>query len=200
VRDLDFTAQRAAADVPFAYTVKATVDALGFDAVARVPGATGISGVLQANEKQGEFKLDSGPLNLSFPWMFRWPLDTNAVRGVLTWQDDGTSWRIGADALEFDANDGKGEARLAIRVPHDGSSPYLEIHAQARDMNAAATPKYLPANLLTEQALGWLDRAFVSGRVPRGTLELRGPTRSFPFRGGEGLFLVQGFVEGLTFD
>ncbi len=200
VRDLDFEVKRAGADAPLTYSASATTDSLGFDSVGRVPGATGISGVLKASDKEGEFKLDSGPLHLSLPWMFRWPIDTNAVNGAIAWRDDGTVLNIGTDALRFDADDGKGEARLAIRVPRDGSSPYLEIHAQARDLNAAATPKYLPANMLSADALAWLDRAFVSGRVTRSTLELRGPLRSFPFRGGDGLFLVQGVVEGLTFD
>lgn len=199
VRDLEFAAQRNSADAPPTYSIAATTDAIGFDSVRRVPGASGISGVLKANEREGEFRLDSGPLHLFMPWMFRWPLDTNAVRGVFTWRKDDAGWQIGTDDLQFDADDGKGEGRLAIRVPHDGSSPYVEITAQARDMNAAATPKYLPANLLTAEALSWLDHAFVSGRVPSGSLELRGPMREFPFRNGDGLFLVQGAVEDLTF-
>jgi uncharacterized protein (TIGR02099 family) len=200
LRNVEFSAQRTGAATPLQYSVSATTDAVGFDPVLKAPGFTGISGVLETNEKEGKFRLDSGPLNLSIPWMFRWPIDTNAVRGVLTWRNDGDAWQIETNDLTFDANDGKGEARLAIRIPKDGSSPQLDISAQARDMNAASTPKYLPANHLGEQALAWLDRAFVSGRVPSGSLELHGPTRSFPFRKGEGQFLVEGVVEGLTFD
>jgi uncharacterized protein (TIGR02099 family) len=200
VRDLNFNAEKQAADMPLAYSVAASVDAIGFDAVARVPGATGISGVIEANERDGLIRLDTGPLNMSFPWMFRWPLDANAIRGVIAWHNDGESLRIESDKLEFDANDGKGEARLTIEIPRDGSSPLLEILADARDLNAASTPKYLPVNLLTEEPLAWLDRAFVGGRVPRASLELRGPARSFPFRHEEGLFLVKGFVEDVTFD
>jgi uncharacterized protein (TIGR02099 family) len=200
VRDLRLSAEKKSADAPLTYSLAANADAVGFRPVARVPGATGISGVIEANERQGEFRLDTGPLNLSFPWMFRWPLDTNAVRGVIAWRNDDASLRIESEKLEFDANDGKGEARLVIEIPHDGSSPQLDIVANARDLNAASTPKYLPANLLTQEPLAWLDRAFVDGRVPRASLELRGPVRSFPFRNGEGLFLVQGFVENVTFD
>lgn len=200
VRDLEFKARRETSEAPFTYSVSASTDNVGFESVQTIPGATGISGVIQANESQGEFKLDTGPLHLSMPWMFRWPIDTNAVRAQLTWRNEADAWHLETEDLSFDANDGKGEARLSIRVPRDGSSPHLEITAQAREMNAAATPKYLPANLLTEDALAWLDRAFVAGKVPRGSLELRGPARDFPFRNGNGLFLAQGFVEGLTFD
>lgn len=200
VRDLEFSAQKDSQDAPTTYSVSATVDGVGFDPIAKIPGASGISGVVRATAQGGEFRLDTGPLHLHIPWMFRWPLDTNAVRGVITWRQDDAGWHIGADALQFDANDGKGEARLAIRIPHDGSSPYLEVVAQAHDLNPASTPKYLPANLLSEQPLEWLDRAFVSGRVTQGSLELRGPARSFPFRNDDGLFLVQGSVEDLVFD
>jgi len=200
IRDFAFSAERPAAEAPLQYSLSAVADDVGFDPVAKTPGFTGISGVLKANDKQGEMRLDSGPMHLSIPWMFRWPIDTNAVRGLLTWRNDGTAWHIETNDLTFDANDGKGEARLAIRLPQDGSSPQLDISAKARDMNAASTPKYLPANQLSHEALAWLDRAFVSGRVPRGSLELHGPTHAFPFRNGEGQFLVEGFVEGLTFD
>jgi len=200
VRDITFSARREGAEAPVSYGVAATADAIGFDPVLKAPGFTGISGVLKADETKGEFKLDSGPIMVSLPYMFRWPLDTNAVRGVLAWRNDEQAWHISCDDLHFDAADGKGEAKLAVRVPKDGTSPQLDISAQARDMNAASTPKYLPAHTLSVQALAWLDRAFVSGRVPRGSLELHGPSRSFPFRDGSGLFLVKGFVEDLTFD
>jgi uncharacterized protein (TIGR02099 family) len=200
VRDLNFSARRESAGTPVRYSVAAAVDAIGIDPVLKVPGFTGLSGTLQADEQKGQFKIDSGPVTLSLPWMFRWPIDTQAVRGVLAWRDDGEAWSLGSNDFRFEAADGKGEAKLSVRVPRDGSSPQLDVSAVARDMNAAATPKYLPANTLSEGALAWLDRAFVSGRVPRGTLELHGPTRSFPFRGGGGEFLVKGFVEDLTFD
>lgn len=200
VLDLTFAAERRAAGSPFTYSLAGASDMLGFDPVSKVPGVTGITGSFTASEAGGDFKLDTGPLRLSMPWMFRWPLDANAVRGVLTWRDDGKAWLMGSEELHFDANDGKGQAKVAIRAPHDGASPQLDISARARDMRAAATPKYLPANLLSPAALGWLDRAFVAGRVTHGTLELHGPARAFPFRNGEGLFLAQGQLEGLTFD
>jgi uncharacterized protein (TIGR02099 family) len=200
VLDLSFDADRPAADAPLKYSAAGATDAMGFDPVLKVPGVTGITGSFQASHTGGEFKLDTGPLHMSIPWMFRWPLDTNAIRGVVTWRDDGKAWLIGSEALHFDANDGKGQAKLAIRAPHDGTSPQLDISAQARDMRAAATRKYLPANRLGPQALAWLDRAFVDGRVPRGSLELHGPARAFPFRNGEGTFLAQGYVENITFD
>jgi uncharacterized protein (TIGR02099 family) len=199
VRDLVFSGSRQSRESLLTYSVAATTDAIGFDPVLKVPGFTGISGVLQADERQGEFKLDSGPMLVSIPWVFRWPLDANAVRAAVTWRDEGDAWHIGSDDLHFDAADGKGEARLSARVPRDGSSPRLDISARTRDMNAAATPKYLPASTLGERSLAWLDRAFVSGRVPRGTVELHGPTRSFPFRRGDGEFVVKAFVEDLTF-
>lgn len=200
VRNLAFSVERGGADAPLRYNVSADIEALSVDPVLKAPAIAGISGKLTANDKEGELRLDTGRVELSIPWMFRWTLDTNALRGALRWHVDGEGWHIRSDDLEFAADDGHGHARLAIRLPRDGSSPYLDISARAQDMNAASTPKYLPANLLSEEALGWLDRAFVSGRVTRGSLELHGPTRAFPFRKGEGLFLVEGHVEGLTFD
>jgi uncharacterized protein (TIGR02099 family) len=200
VRDLDFTAKREAADAPVRYAGSASVDAVGFEPVAKVPGFTGLSGTLQASDSNGEFKLDSGPVQVSLPWMFRWPIETQAIRSVLTWTDDGHALRFNTDNLHFEAADGKGEAKLSLRMSRDGSSPQLDISAQLRDLNAASTPKYLPANTLSEQALAWLDNAFVSGRVPHGSLELHGPVRSFPFRDGKGQFLAKGYVEDLTFN
>jgi len=199
VRDISFNMQRDSDEGAPRFEIAALTDSVGFEPINKVPGVTGLSGRVAGNQSAGEFRLDSGPVHFAIPWMFRWPLDTNSMRGVLTWNDDGQALTVATEQLTFDADDGKGEAKVAIRIPRDGSSPHMDIKAQARGLNVAATPKYLPVNNLGPQALKWLDHAFVSGRVPRSDFEFHGPTRSFPFRGGEGLFLVRGAVEGVTF-
>ncbi|HEY8538330.1 MAG TPA: hypothetical protein VIL28_05650, partial [Steroidobacteraceae bacterium] len=163
IRNLTFAAERNSAETPLTYRVSADIDALSVDPVLKAPAVAGISGKLIANEEKGELRLETGRVELTIPWMFRWPLDANALRGVLRWHFDGNAWHVGSERFEFAANDGHGHARVAVRIPRDGSSPYVDISARAQDMNAASTPKYLPANLLTEQTLEWLDRAFVSG-------------------------------------
>ena len=98
-------------------------------------------------------------------------------------------------------DDGKAQAQIAVTIPLDSTiSPTLELHAQAHDLNAAATSKYLPASKLTPKTLAWLDAAFSTGRVTRADVDFRGPVRAFPFRRREGQFVARGQVDGISFN
>ena len=78
------------------------------------------------------------------PVLLRLPgLDDDGARRVLERVKE-----MEHSGYQFEAADGKGEAKISVRVPRDGSSPQLDISAQVRDLNAASTPKYLPANTL----------------------------------------------------
>ncbi len=96
--------------------------------------------------------------------------------------------------------DGSGTANFTFELPDDGSSPLLDLEATGADIDAKATPRYLPAGRLSAKSLAWLDRAFPDGRVATASIEYRGPTRLFPFRGGEGTFIARGQFDRLTLD
>ncbi|HAO31920.1 MAG TPA: hypothetical protein DCQ84_03065 [Candidatus Competibacteraceae bacterium] len=54
--------------------------------------------------------------------------------------------------------------------------------------------------VIPPEAVAWLDRALVGGRVVAGEVVFRGPPARFPFDGGEGLFETQFRVENAIVD
>lgn len=200
VRDLELQVARPAPQAALEYALTARLDGLRFAPVGRAPGLSGVSGELRATHQGGQFRLDGEAFAFDLPYLFREPLGVQAVSGTFDWAREESGWRIVGEGLALRDEDGTASARLVAMLPADGSTPVLEIDAEGRDIEASAIRKWLPAGLLREKALAWLDDAFVRGRVPHATLVYRGPVKGFPFRHGEGTFLVSGRVEGLVFD
>lgn len=185
---------------PVRYSLQAQLDDVGFAPVGKAPGLSGISGALEARESQGRAQFESSNLQFDLPRYFRAPIEVRTFSGALAWERENDAWKIHTEELSFDSVDGRGQAQLALSVPRDGSSPFMELRAQAQDLDARSTYKYLPAGRLSPRTLAWLDRAFVGGRVESAELVYRGRTREFPFRNGDGEFVVRGLVKGMTFD
>ncbi|HEY4369306.1 MAG TPA: YhdP family protein [Steroidobacteraceae bacterium] len=199
IADLNLSAQGKSAADPQTYSVQARINALSFKPVLGAPGFSGLTGQLRATQDGGEAQLDSSGVQFDLPHVFREPLQARSVRGSFDWQHGQDGWRIGGKDIHLVSDDGSAAATLAMQFPADGSSPILQMTAQAQDLNAASTARYLPANKLSEKTLDWLDHAFVSGRVQQADMTFNGPLRAFPFRNGEGEFLVRGRVTGMTF-
>lgn len=200
IENLSLNLQRISAQEPVKYSLQADVHSAGFLPVLTAPGFSGISAHIKGTQAGGEARIDSRDLRFNLPRMFRAPLQAQSVRGVIAWQRTPQGLRIDSRQIDIATEDGSGVASLALTLPSDGSSPMIDLSARGQDMNAASTSKYLPADKLSPKSLQWLDHAFVSGRVSEGDVVLKGPLRAFPFRRGEGEFLVRGRVENMTFD
>jgi uncharacterized protein (TIGR02099 family) len=198
IENLELTFARAPAQAP-RYSIKADLTEVGFDPVLNAPGLSGLSAHVDGKDEGGIARLTSTHLSFELPRMFRFPLETYSVDGVLAWERSARALRISSDAVNVASDDGNAHVRIALTLPADDSSPTLELTGTADDLNVAATSKYLPANKLTPKSLAWLDAAFVSGRVKHADVTLRGPLRSFPFRKREGEFLIRAQVEDTTF-
>jgi uncharacterized protein (TIGR02099 family) len=89
---------------------------------------------------------------------------------------------------------------MKLTVPAQGSAPMIDLTAHAEDLHAVAAPRYMPAGVMTSKVLEWLDRAFPVGHVSVADLTLQGNLHAFPFRHGQGLFLIKAKLDGLTID
>lgn len=183
---------------PATYAVDASLANVGFAPVLTAPGLTGIAGKLALTESGGTLDLQTGTVNFDLPRMFRDTLTAEAVAGTVNWSIDPTGVTARSEKLEVVSPDGSASAAVEVFVPRDGSSPVLRLAAQGKDLNVAATGKYVPGHKLSPKTLEWFDTAFVGGRISRATFELNGPVRTFPFRNGEGTFAADATVEDAT--
>ncbi|MET0986166.1 MAG: YhdP family protein [Steroidobacteraceae bacterium] len=198
LNDVDVTYRRGAEQPT--YHVQALLQDVKFAPVGRIPGLGRVTAMLDANERGGTLKLDRTPLTFQWPKTFREELALDSLDGELEWSRTPTGWLLQADQVDLANPHGRVEAHVKLAFPRDGSSPQIDLTAEAFDLDVHAAPRYLPANQFGDKTLEWLDRAFVAGHVPHATVKLSGATRQFPFRNGGGDFLAHATCEGFTLD
>lgn len=189
--------ERAAQDSAPRYGMRVDFAQLGVSPVARAPGINGLSGALVANGARGELRLDSHDVEFSVPRIFRTPLPLDRVTGRINWTRTAQTIEVRSEDMALDNADGKARAKFTLQIPHDGS-PVIDMQASGTQLNAAAAPRYMPAGIMHRRTLAWLDAAFPAGTVTEAHATLKGPLRQFPFRGAEGLFLINAQIDGLT--
>lgn len=172
------------------FTLAGRFEDLGWAAHGRVPGADGLDGTLAADADGGHVELDTDAAELRLPALFRGPLPLARLAGRVQLErgDDGTL-HLASDRLALANADLEARARLQVRM-RPGRTPWLDLEAELAEGDVGATSRYLPAGIMPDDVVAWLDRALEGGRVTDGTMRLRGPAAAFPFRGGEGEFDV----------
>jgi len=156
----------------------------------RLPGVRQLSGEIEGSSVTGTARIRGDGGSLALPHLFRQPLDFDELDARVEWVDGAGGLVLRVPELTAQNADAAVDGQAELRFPRGGQPPQLDIQATARKVAVAAGPRYLPAGIMPERVVAWLDRALVGGEVPEARLELRGPTRGFPYRGGEGVFRV----------
>ena len=170
--------------------IEADFTALSTRPWRELPAGKGLSGHLIARPDQGYLHLDSHDAQLDYPIMFRDHLALDRLQGDLYWRHTGAGWQMDAPGLHVSNTDIKLDTRLTMLLPLEGK-PYIDLVGYFREGKGKQASKYLPVNVIPEDAVVWLDRAIVDGYVPTGGFVLHGPLAKFPFDHGEGKFEVR---------
>ncbi|NGX15912.1 YhdP family protein [Wenzhouxiangella sp. XN24] len=174
-----------------ALSVSAGFEALSLAPWNRWPGVRNLSGRISGDLSGGTLTLAGNETVFSLPSLFRAPLTVTSLAVAAGWVRDAEGFRLGISRMALANEDATLNGRLALEVPADGTSPVLEIDAEARDLSLDAAPAYLPVGIMPARVVEWLDRALLAGGVEAAHIRFEGPTRAFPFRGDEGLFKVE---------
>jgi len=68
--------------------------------------------------------------------------------------------------------------QLSLSIPKDkAQSPFLQLQATLRNADGKHTSLYLPAGVIHESLLKWLDESIIDGHLLRGDILVHGPTR-----------------------
>jgi uncharacterized protein (TIGR02099 family) len=180
------------------YAVKAQVSDVGFDPVAKAPGLSGLSGAVEATHEAGRWRLAPHAVGFALPRWFREPMSAELLSGAVDWRAEASGWTVNGADLRLRNDDGRATARFTASIPREGS-PVLDIEARAEDLNVGATTRYIPVGRLGAKTVEWFEQAFIAGKAPAAEFTYKGPTRAFPFRRGEGEFLVRANVENAVF-
>ncbi|MEP6548847.1 MAG: YhdP family protein [Gammaproteobacteria bacterium] len=185
---------------PWRLQVRAKFRDVGFAPVGRAAGLRGLTGSIAGNEYGGQVDIDSRSAVFTWPTQLSQPVDLRTLKTTLYWKRTGDQFLVATPSWEMMNRDATVRAKAAWAVPADGSSPLLTLAATVQNGNVANARNYLPRERISPQALIWLNRALVGGRLSRADVAINGPIRRFPFRDGSGLFLAHCALEGITLD
>lgn len=181
-----------------AWRVKARFEDLAVNAVDGLPGATGITGSLEGDDRHGRLRLDSRKATFEAPLLFRAPFSLDVLEARATWArgDEGLEVRIEEGRLaNADADVTVAGTWRALPDSPEKSPGWVDLRGLVERARAQAVAAYLP-NALPDTR-DWLEGAVRAGNVSRGRYELKGDLWHFPFRDGkQGRFFVEAVIDG----
>lgn len=167
--------------------------------VRGLPGFDNVTGTLEFGSDRGRIELDSRKIRVNTDGLLRAPITLDALRGTVNWRRSTDGLSLESTGLTLANADLDARFWGSVTVP-DAGEPSLDIQGQYRDVRGEQARRYLPVAVIPAEAVAWLDRALVGGRVVAGEVVFRGPPARFPFDGGEGLFETRFRVENAVVD
>ena len=180
--------------------LRAGLDGYSHEAFESIPGIRGLTGQVRSDPQGGRFEMDSRGLTLDLPDLFRESLEFDEAQGLVVWSRGLDGLTIIGDGLRAANRDLGLAAGFQIRQPTGEEPGSMEVQATVSNLDLSRTSAYLPVGVMTPNLTGWLDSAIVSGSVPMATLDLRGPTKGFPYADGGGIFEVSFGTRELVLD
>ncbi|PPD29780.1 MAG: TIGR02099 family protein [Methylomonas sp.] len=171
------------------YAAHGNFDNLGVDQWNGIPKIQHISGTLSVTNDYGQIELDTHNADILASDWFRNPLRIKQLQGTLHWWQTAEHWQLFGKNLQADSADFATNSQLNLLIPKSDATPVLDLTTSfGHFQDISQVPNYLPAKIMDEGAVQWLDHAFVSGQINRGELVVRGGLDQFPFENGQGLF------------
>lgn len=171
------------------YAVRGFFDELGIDAVDSIPQIRHLSGEISATNHYGVIDLASQNAQADIGELFRNVIDIKRLEGSLHWWQGDAGLQIVSRELIADSVDFDTVSDLNLLIPKSDASPVMDMRTRfGRFDDISQAYKYLPAKIMNDGAVAWLDDAFISGRVSHGEMIVQGALENFPFEDGKGRF------------
>ena len=172
------------------YALKASFTNLGMQPGGYFPGASGLAGTLDLNEKAGEVSLDAGKSSISLPAIFPEPTtDLDQLKARVTWKAQESGLAVKLERLQFEGVGAAGSANGTYLYTGNGPG-VIDLAADIKRADARIVWRYLP-HAVSVGARDWVRLGIVAGKGHDGRLVLKGDLADFPFRDpAKGKFLV----------
>ncbi len=178
------------------YSLKLRVRDAGMNAYETLPGFTGLSARIEADQASGTAELNGRDMVLSMDRVFRHPLEFTQLDARASWKIDAQATHMKIVAANFQNNDLIGDAEGSIDLPV-AAKPRVDIKAHLGHGEATAVYRYLP-RVVGDSAYLWVKRGVIGGHSDDTRLVLKGDLARFPFDKGGGEFKVSiKMVDGL---
>ncbi len=165
------------------YAIKAGFSGLGISSLDAMPGFTGLSGQVDANEAKGTLALNSASATLNIPSVFRQPIPADNLQAEVNWKNQAGNTEVTVSRFTIASKHLKGVINATYRA--DGiKGGYIDLTGDIRDADAKYASFYYP-NILGKETLDWLDTSILAGRSDDIKVRLKGYLDDFPYIGGK---------------
>lgn len=154
-----------------------------------LPGFSGVSARVRADQDDGEIELQGRATRLVWPGVFRHELDFAQLDAKANWRHDQQGVALAFELARIANADLEGDARGRITLPKGGAA-VLDIRGHLRRGEASTVYRYLP-HAVADDAYTWLRRALTAGTARDVRARIQGPVDRFPFDAGGGEFEVE---------
>ncbi|AGA35043.1 membrane protein-like protein [Thioalkalivibrio nitratireducens DSM 14787] len=172
--------------------VEADAVALKLSAHEAIPGFAGLDASLDWADGRGTLALDSTGLELALPRWYGAPLRLDRLRAQLDVRRDPAAWHLTISDFFAENPDAAAEGEGRIEF---GEQPQLDLALRFLRADGSRVAPYLPEYLLPPQTYQWLADSIRDATLTGGGMVYRGNPRDFPFRGGEGTFLLRAGID-----
>jgi len=172
------------------YSLKTGFDDLALKAQGYFPGFSGLTGVLDLNEKGGSASLRSQKSAVDLPSVFPVPLiEFDSLSAQAKWKIEAGALSAELTRVEFAGQEAAGSAQGTYRSNGEGPG-VIDLTASLTRGDARAVWRYMP-HAVGAGARQWLRDSLLAGHSNEAKLILKGDLRDFPFLDKKkGQFLV----------
>ena len=178
----------------------ARFEGLGSQAWHDVPAVQGATGQLWLQGHAGQVKIERAALVVDLPSLFRNPLPLDYLSGQIAWRSDAEGWQLMARNLRAGNQDIRTRTTLDLQKTPRNPSPFISLVGNFSDADGSRVSRYLPAGIMDQDTVAWLDHAIKDGHVSSGGVVLHGRLADFPYETGNGRFEVRFQVQDALLD
>ncbi len=186
-------------DGPQRHALEASLRGFGVTSIDAFPGVERLDFELRGDAEALLLELPEQPLQVDYPQVFRRPFRFSRIVGdLVAWRSEG-GWRIASDRVDFVGEGYAGQLRGGVSVPAAGL-PALDLFARIGAGEVPAAKLFWPINVMPPDAVTWLDRGLVDGRIVGARAAFRGDLAHWPFHDRSGRFIARARVADARLD
>jgi uncharacterized protein (TIGR02099 family) len=176
------------------------LDQVAIGSVESIPGVDALTLRMRADAQGVLLEIPAQATRVDYASAFREPFELTKISGEFAAWREKDEWRAKTPRLDVVAEDYAFEVQGGLEFQNDGSKPLLDLTAVVTGANVLAAKGFWPITTMPENAINWLDRALVSGRISHGRVVFRGDLDQWPFVDHSGRFEAIAQLEDLTLD
>ncbi len=163
-----------------------------------IPGIENVAGEIAYKSNQLQVKLLAQQGVLNFDKHFMAPIAYQTMSSTLNINFNETGWNLTSDNISFSSEEIKLNAELGVFSEQD-KNVEMSLLATAIDGNAIYAQTFYPHLLMGHDLVDYLNGALQQGELEQALILINGPLNSFPYKNGEGTFVVDAELVGSTF-